>query len=149
MASKHGFFSLLLALSLHIRHGRGQSPGPDWPNCAAVSQVRYGGWEFYRLSHEPPMDGRSDALDATLHIDAQNAADGSRTICFLQANATGASLDMTLDSRAGGCETGWSKKYETFTNETRRAPTAVVTFDVAKRKLSITQTWTCREQGQL
>jgi hypothetical protein len=95
------------------------------------------------------MDKRPDALDATLHIDAQNAADGSRTICFLRANVTGASPNVTLDSRAGGCETGWSEKYETFTSQTRKAPTAVVTFDVGKRELSISQTWTCREEGQL
>jgi hypothetical protein len=125
-----------------------QSPGPDWPNCAAVSRTIYEGWEFYRLSHEPYMENRPDAVDNTLYIDAQNTADGSRTICFLSANAS-STTGITLDSRLGGCETGWDKKYETFTNNTRRAPTAVVTFDVTNRVLAINQTWTCREQGQL
>ncbi len=149
MAFKHVFISLLFATSFYIRHGICQSPGPDWPNCATSAKVIYGGWEFYRLSYQPPMDARPDALDATLQIDAQNAADGSRTICFLHANVTGASLNLTLDSRGGGCETGFGKKYEAFTSQTQRAPTAVVTFDVGKRELSINQTWTCREKGQL
>lgn len=149
MPTKRGLLSLLLAASVHICPGICQSPGPDWPNCATGPQIRYGGWEFYRLGYQPPMNGRADALDATLEIDAQNDADGSRTICSLRVTPTGASANVTLDSRAGGCETGWGSKYAAFTNQTRRAPAAVVTFDAGKRLLSINQTWTCREGTQM
>lgn len=137
---------LVAALVLVAGPGACQSPGPDWPNCAAASVAYYGGWEFLRLSYQPAVANKT--LDAVLTLDAQNAADGSRTVCSLRGGGTG-DASTRFDSAAGGCETGWSERHVDFTNATHRAPTAAVAFDGATGNMSISQTWTCREQGQL
>jgi len=145
----------LTTLSLLAQLSTAQAPGPDWPSCSESSRGHVGpwGWELLDYQFRPIVVGHPDAQQAYLWIDAQNLADGSRTLCGLRANATAAAPTgpQTLTNRAGGCETFWIPRRDySPTNSSQRAPTASVTYNTQTHELSIVQTWFCREEtGQL
>ncbi|KAK1756405.1 hypothetical protein QBC47DRAFT_444918 [Echria macrotheca] len=144
-----------------------QSPGPDYPNCASVSRGAGGGpwgWELLQFTYNPIMRGRSDAREAKLFVDVQNLADGSRTVCRLSGSGLNSAgsvvLNNTSPKTAGSCETYWVSRTADLGSAAataggggtkKKAPAAVasVSYDTEESVLTVNQTWTCREGGQV
>ncbi|KAK3368435.1 hypothetical protein B0H63DRAFT_455217 [Podospora didyma] len=137
--------SHLLLFLLSALQALGQTPGPIWPNCTAVSHGHWG-YEFLWLSYKPIMPGREDARDAVLWIDAVNLADGLRIMCYLFSdNTTSPSPHVVLtNGNREGCGTYLADRWEELSYDTPHAESpAAVAFDAVTRRLSIEQTWKC------
>ncbi|KAK5659446.1 hypothetical protein OQA88_647 [Cercophora sp. LCS_1] len=131
-----------------------QSPGPDWPNCAAKSRGLSGrlGWEFVNFHHIPYMEGREDATYEVVRFEATNTADGSQISCDMW-DPGGANESLVFDSRYfnprvtdSKCITWWGYEVSTAPESTQ----TVVIYRSRAREITISQTWTCREDdGQV
>jgi len=152
MAPNQLFLSLT-SLGLLSRLALSQSPGPDWPNCAASSRGSAGpwGWEIQRFGYQPQMGrGSGKSSNAVLNLELLNIADGSRVICVVSAVPSAAagspSAVLTNTPGDGQCETVWMKPHDQVTiSQTRREPSALVSYDPSTNILSVNQTWACRE----
>ncbi|CAI4214179.1 unnamed protein product [Parascedosporium putredinis] len=125
-----------------------QSPGPDWPRCAATSETHHAGWEIIDLIFTPPDPSYDDS--ASLYLLVRNIADGSRTDCQLKHDSVmgeGGSSDTTMDivltNMQGTCLTYWAESSELTPKV--KAEEAKVTFDVTSLELTIEQSWRCSD----
>jgi hypothetical protein len=144
--------SVWTLLGLSFQLAACQSPGPDWPNCAAKSRGVVGrfGWEIWNFRQSQYIEGREDATNEILQFEAINTADGSIITCRMW-DPNGANASLILDSRHfdhplvisnpidTGCVTEWGY-------ETSHAPSqATVIYRPRIKELTIMHNWTCRE----